>query len=191
MKIHDLPLAGLKLIELDVHRDDRGFFTERFNVQKFQEHSLPCNFVQDNFSRSLPGVIRALHFQHDPGQGKLIGVTRGKIWDAVVDIRENSPTYGQYFAVELDGSQPHMLWIPQGFAHGFCVLGSEPADVLYKIDALYNSNGESGIAWNDPELQIPWPEKNPLISKRDQGLPSFAEYKKKPLFKFETLPRQK
>jgi dTDP-4-dehydrorhamnose 3,5-epimerase len=127
-------------------------------------------------------VLRGLHYQTAPAQGKLVGVVRGRIWDVVVDIRPSSPTYGRHSAVELTDLNGRLLWIPAGFAHGFCVLGDEPADVLYKVDALYNPASEGGIRWDDPELGIAWPIERPVISARDQKLPSFAEYRHAPRF---------
>src|SRR3954447_7072948 len=122
MKVTRLDLPGLMLIELDVFEDERGFFVARFEAGQFREHGLPTQFAQDNHSRSKPGVVRGLHFQHTPPQGKLVGVMRGRIYDVAVDIRPDSPTYGQHVSVELTDLNGKMLWIPAGFAHGFCVL---------------------------------------------------------------------
>lgn len=177
MKFANLGLKGLVLIELTPLHDARGFFVERFQVPTFQEHGLPTQFVQDNHSRSLPRVLRGLHYQHQPAQGKLIGVIRGRIWDVTVDIRPDSPTFGQYLGLELSDLNGRLLWIPAGFAHGFCVLGDEPADILYKVDKLYNPAGEGGICWSDPELAIPWPIREPLISDRDRHQASWAAYR--------------
>lgn len=176
MKVTDLPLQGLKLIELRLHSDERGFFVERFNREKLRGSGLPEEFAQDNHSRSLPGVLRGLHFQARPAQGKLVGVTRGRIWDVAVDLRRDSATFGKHYAVELSDSNGKLLWIPPGFAHGFCVLGDEPADVLYKVDTPYSSESEGGILWSDPDLDIRWPIDQPIVSKRDADLPSFAAY---------------
>jgi dTDP-4-dehydrorhamnose 3,5-epimerase len=180
MKFADLGLNGLTVIELAPRRDERGFFFERFQVPAFREHGLPTNFIQDNHSRSLPRVLRGLHYQHHPPQGKLLGVIRGRIWDVCVDIRPGSPTFGQHVAIELSDVNGRVLWIPAGFAHGFCVLGDEPADILYKVDALYNPGGEGGILWADPELAIPWPIRDPILSDRDRHQPSWAEYRAQP-----------
>jgi dTDP-4-dehydrorhamnose 3,5-epimerase len=181
MKVSDCKLAGLKVIALDVHGDARGFFVERYSQSRFAEAGLPTDFLQDNHSRSAPGVLRGLHYQANPAQGKLVGVTRGAVWDVAVDIRPDSPTYGQYHGEELTGENGRLFWIPAGFAHGFCVLGEEPADMLYKVTGLYNKAGEGGILYNDPELGIDWPVKNPVISERDEGLLSFAEYRANPV----------
>ena len=181
MKVTSLTLRGLTLIELAVHGDARGFFVERFQAATFEAHGLPTMFAQDNHSRSAPGVLRGLHYQHTPAQGKLVGVTRGRIWDVAVDIRPESPTFGQSFGVELSDLNGRLLWVPSGFAHGFCVLGDEPADVLYKVDGPYNPRGEGGIIWNDPDLAVAWPITRPVLSVRDQGLSSFAEYRAHPV----------
>ncbi len=182
MNIIDLPLKGLKLVELKVHGDSRGFFVERFNSKLFEEGGLPTHFAQDNHSRSAPDVLRGVHFQFDPPQGKLVGCVRGSIWDVAVDLRVGSPTFGQNYSVELSDTNGKLLWIPAGFGHGFCVTSDAGADVYYKVDRLYNPKGELGINWNDPELSIPWPVKNPAVSARDAALMSFADYKKKPVF---------
>ncbi|HWE93657.1 MAG TPA: dTDP-4-dehydrorhamnose 3,5-epimerase [Tepidisphaeraceae bacterium] len=180
MKVVPLEIKGLMLVELKVHGDARGFFVERFQIDRFGEGGLPTHFAQDNHSRSAPGVLRGLHYQTNPTQGKLVGVVRGRIWDAVVDIRPDSATFGQHAAFELSDVNGRLLWVPPGFAHGFCVLGDEPADVLYKVDATYNPAGEGGVAWNDAQLAVPWPIANPTISQRDQKLPTFAQYKANP-----------
>lgn len=180
MKVSECALKGLKIVTLDVLGDSRGFFVERFHKEKFAALGLPNDFSQDNHSRSAPGILRGLHYQHTPAQGKLVGVTRGRVLDVAVDIRPHSPTYGKYEAVELSGENGVLLWMPAGFAHGFCVLGDEPADMLYKVTGTYNAAGEGGIAYNDPELAIDWPVKNPTISARDTNQQSFADYKKNP-----------
>ena len=184
MKATDLELPGLKLIELDVFGDHRGFFVERFNRAKYLELGLQVDYVQDNHSRSAPGVLRGLHYQFDAPQGKLVGVTRGRIFDVAVDLREGSPTFGKHCGVELDDRKLSLLWIPAGFAHGYQVIGDEVADVLYKVDALYNPAGERGIRFDDPELAVRWPGLKPQISERDTKLPGFAEYRRKPLFRW-------
>lgn len=182
MKVTSLPLEGLKLVELDVYGDQRGFFVERFTASKFEDAGLPTSFVQDNHSRSAPGVLRGLHFQSNPAQGKLVGVVNGKIWDVAVDIRPHSPSFGKWYGTELSDLNGKLLWIPAGFAHGFCVLGESPADVLYKVDGLYNPKTEGGIQWNDSEFKIEWPISNPLVSERDRKLISFSEYRNRPSF---------
>ena len=180
MKVTRLKIEDVLLVELDVYQDTRGFFVERFQAERFREQGLPAAFVQDNQNRSRPGVLRGLHYQHTPAQGKLVGVTRGRIWDVAVDIRPDSPTFGQMVGVELSDLNGCLLWLPAGFAHGFCVLGDEPADVLYKVDAPYGPGGEGGIAWNDPDLAVPWPISDPIVSDRDSAMQSFVEYQANP-----------
>jgi dTDP-4-dehydrorhamnose 3,5-epimerase len=179
MLISQGPLEGLRIIELIIHRDKRGFFVERFNEMRFDDMEMPTRFIQDNHSRSYPGVIRGLHAQSNPPQGKLVGVLRGRIWDVAVDIRPFSATFGQHFGIELSAENGMLLWIPAGFAHGFCVLGDEPADVMYKVDNLYQADGEVAIRWNDPDLAIHWPVHNPIISDKDQMALSFLDYQLK------------
>lgn len=184
MIIRDLEIEGLKLIELKVHGDARGFFVERYTRAAFEAQGLKNEFVQDNHSRSGPGVLRGLHYQVSPAQGKLVGVTRGRIWDVAVDIRQGSPTFGKYHGLELSDLNGKLLWVPAGFAHGFCVLGDEAADVYYKVDGLYNPKTEGGISWNDPEIGIQWPLKNPTLSARDQAQESLASYRKTAVQRF-------
>jgi dTDP-4-dehydrorhamnose 3,5-epimerase len=181
MRVWQLDLKGLILFSLPVHKDGRGFFVERYRLERFEEYLPGTEFVQDNHSRSRPGVLRGLHYQRNPEQGKLVGVIRGRIWDVAVDIRADSPTFGKSFGVELSDENGRLFWIPAGFAHGFCVLGDEPADVLYKVDASYNAAGEGGIHWADSELAIAWPVSSPVVSNRDEWLDSFATYRAKAL----------
>lgn len=186
MKFIPLEIDGLVLIELKLHGDPRGFFVERFHADRFAAAGLPTQFAQDNHSRSAPGVLRGLHYQHTPAQGKLVGCIRGRIWDVAVDVRPNSPTLGQSFGCELSDMNGKLLWIPPGFAHGFCVLGDEPADVLYKVTQPYNPAGEGGIKWDDADLAVPWPLKDlpggkPTISQRDQNGMAFASYRQNPV----------
>ena len=180
--LKECALPGLKLIELKVYSDERGFFTERYVQERFRVYGLPATFVQDNHSRSKPGVIRGLHYQTDPAQGKLVGVIRGRIWDVAVDLRKDSPTYGKWEAYELSDENGRLLWIPAGFAHGFCVLGNEDADVMYKVDALYSPESEGGILYSDPTLNIAWPVQNPVLSKKDMELQLFKEFSKSRIF---------
>lgn len=175
MKEISVPLAGLRLFELPIYRDDRGFFMEKFRTDRLSDLGLKENFVQDNHSRSLPKVLRGLHFQTDPQQGKLVSVIRGKIFDVAVDMRKNSPSYGKWYGAELSDENGRMLWIPFGFAHGFCVVGNESADVVYKVNGLYNPKTESGIRWNSPEVGIEWPVRDPIVSAKDAVLPSLKE----------------
>lgn len=182
MKIHDTELEGLKVIELKVFGDDRGFFTERFVEQRFKDKGINNNFIQDNHSRSASGVIRGLHYQKNPDQAKLVSCISGRILDVAVDIRKDSKTFGKHFDIELSGENGLMLLVPAGFAHGFSVISKNPADVLYKVDGYYNPEGEGGILYNDPELNINWKVDNPEISDRDKELMSFEYYKKNPIF---------
>jgi dTDP-4-dehydrorhamnose 3,5-epimerase len=173
MKVSDVSISGLKLIELKIFNDNRGFFVERYNEKAFTDAGLPTRFVQDNHSRSSARVLRGLHYQTAPAaQSKLVSVLKGRIWDVAVDIRQDSPTYGKHYALELSDSNGLSLWIPAGFAHGFCVLGDEPADVLYKVDEFYSPNCDRGIRWDDPALNIPWPIHDPIVSEKDARLPA-------------------
>ena len=166
MKVVPLELAGLMLIELKVHGDARGFFVERFQEDAFRAAGLPDRFAQDNHSRSAPGVLRGLHYQVKPAQGKLVGVVRGRIWDVAVDVRPNSPSYGRHVSIELTDINGRLLWIPPGFAHGFCVL-SDVADFSYKCTVPYAPEAERSILWNDPALGIDWPVASPRLSPKD------------------------
>ena len=182
MEILSTPFAGLKIVQLKIYHDNRGFFVERFNKKLFQELGLPVDYFQDNHSLSTPNVIRGLHFQNNPSQAKLVGCLRGKILDVAVDIRKDSPTLGKYFSIELSGENGKLLFIPEGFAHGFAVLGDEPADVMYKVDNQFSKEGDGGIRFNDPDLKIDWQIANPIISDKDKNLPLFADYLKNSKF---------
>jgi len=167
MKITETDLAGVLIIEPQVFKDTRGFFFEAFHGQRYAEHGINVNFVQDNFSRSTQGVLRGLHYQLTHQQGKLVWITRGKIFDVVVDVRRGSPTFGKSLITHLSEDQPRQIYIPPGLAHGFCVL-SEQADFCYKCSDYHHPGAERGIIWNDPSLQIPWPVTNPVLSSKDQ-----------------------
>lgn len=180
MKITTTPLAGLLLLEPRIFPDDRGYFYECFHQARFGEQGLPA-FVQDNASRSRKHVLRGLHYQLPNAQGKLVGVTQGEIWDVAVDVRRSSPTFGQWYAVTLSDTNHLQLYVPPGFAHGFCVL-SEQADVYYKCSALYTPASEHGIRWNDPRLNIAWPVKTPLLSAKDAVYPTLDEISHEHLF---------
>ena len=166
-------IEGLVLIQPKVISDDRGFFFETYRRDEYAELGVDADFVQDNHSRSVRGTIRALHFQIT-GQAKLIRTARGAIYDVAVDLRRGSPTYGQYEAFELSDENAHQIFIPIGFAHGFCVT-SEQADVVYKVSSYYNPETERGIAWDDPDIGIPWPADEALVSDRDRKNPRLAE----------------
>lgn len=183
MKVTEFSLEGLKLIEPPVYGDARGFFTERYHRERFREIGIPVDeFVQDNFSRSANRVLRGLHFQYDKPQGKMLTVLTGSVYDVVVDIRQASPTYGKWVGVELHGDRPSWFWVPPGFAHGFVVLSEEGADIIYKVTAGYNPKGESGVLWNDSEVGVDWPVKEPLLSPRDLQLLTWADYVETPRF---------
>lgn len=166
-------IDGLYLIKLDIFHDERGFFLEKYNEDKFQQIGIEEKFVQDNHSRSNKYVIRGLHAQSS--QGKLIGVANGSIYDVAVDIRQNSPTYGKYFGAELSAENGLLLWIPSGFLHGFQVQ-SEVADVIYKVTDFYNPNTQFGVNPFDSQIAINWPDKeNAILNSRDKESPNLKE----------------
>ncbi len=174
MEIVNLRLEGLKLIKPKVFHDCRGFFLESFKQSLYEQAGITCPFVQDNHSHSHKSCIRGMHFQSFPGQAKLVRVAVGKIYDVAVDIRPHSPTYGQWEAVILDATFHHQLFIPFGFAHGFCVLSDE-AHVLYKVSTPYDAKFEKGFRWDDPTINIKWPVEDPVVSERDQQALFFHE----------------
>jgi len=170
-----LAIPDLILIEARHSQDARGFFLETYKRSAFAAHGIDVSFVQDNYSRSVRGVLRGLHFQKPPrAQGKLVQVIRGEVLDVAVDIRRGSPTYGQWAGLRLSGDRFQLLYIPVGFAHGFCVLSDE-ADFVYKVTAEYAPELEAGILWNDPEIGIEWPVADPIVSPRDAALPRLRE----------------
>lgn len=173
MKISEAPLSGVLLIEPKVFGDARGFFLETWHRERYLAAGLP-EFVQDNFSHSRQGTLRGLHFQRQHPQGKLVQVVRGAIFDVVVDIRAGSGTFGKWYGVELSVENHRQLWVPPGFAHGFCVL-SEEADFFYKCTDFYHPEDEGGIIWNDPDIGIAWPVSNPLLSEKDRCFSRLAE----------------
>ncbi len=170
MNVIDTPLQGVLVVEPDIFADERGFFLERFHDERYRSVGIDIPFVQDNFSRSAKGVLRGLHFQRQSPQAKLVEVVRGRVFDVVVDVRPGSSTFGQWHSVVLSDENRFQLWVPSGYAHGFCVL-SEEADLLYKCTDYYDPTDEGGVAWNDPNLSIAWPVKEPLLSKKDARLP--------------------
>jgi dTDP-4-dehydrorhamnose 3,5-epimerase len=168
-------LDGLVLLEPDVHGDARGFFVETYRSAAWSDHGVPSEWVQDNHSRSRRGTVRGMHFSLPPGQAKLVRCARGSIWDVVVDLRRGSPTFGQWEGVDLDDETHRQLYVPVGFAHGFCVR-SEIADVAYKCSDYYDPALERGFAFDDPEVGIPWPEDvELLVSARDREAPRLSE----------------
>ena len=173
MKVSTSPIDGLIIIEPKLFRDSRGLFYEVYSESKYKENGVPVRFVQDNHSISEKGVLRGLHYQVNPGQDKLVRVVRGEIFDVAVDIRKSSPTYGKWWGLSLSETNNLQLYIPVGFAHGFCVL-SDSAEVLYKCSDYYSPQNERGIIWNDPDLAIDWPIENPMLSEKDIEYPSFV-----------------
>ena len=172
MKVQPTELPEVLLLEPRLFRDERGFFYEAFNADVFAAHAewgLPTRFVQDNHSRSTARVLRGLHYQLARPQGKLVTCVRGTIFDVAVDIRVGSPTFGRWAGVTLDGDEPRYLWIPPGFAHGFCVQ-SPVADVLYKCTEPYVAADDRGVLWSDDRIGIDWPVRDPIISPKDQRL---------------------
>jgi len=174
MEIFDLRIKGLKLVKPKVFKDSRGFFLESFQESQYKKMGIEGHFPQDNHSYSQQNCIRGMHFQSHPGQAKLIRVAVGKIYDVAVDIRLDSPTYGEWEAVILDDQDFYQFYIPVGFAHGFCILSPE-AHVLYKVSHPYNPITEKGFRWDDPDINIHWPTQTPLVSERDQTSPFFKE----------------
>ncbi|MEO8192579.1 MAG: dTDP-4-dehydrorhamnose 3,5-epimerase [Gemmatimonadales bacterium] len=174
MIVRETPLPGVLLVEPMVFRDERGFFAETFSTRAFDGSGIPTTFVQDNQSRSTRGVLRGLHYQLRSPQGKLVRVARGSVFDVAVDIRVGSPTFGQWYGAELNDENLNSLWIPPGFAHGFCVL-SDVADVTYKCTSLYDATDDRGVAWNDSRIGIEWPERHPIVSTKDAAHPGLSE----------------
>jgi dTDP-4-dehydrorhamnose 3,5-epimerase len=173
-------LDGVVLIEPQVHGDSRGFMLESFSRDAWAELGVGVEFVQHNHSRSSKGTLRGIHFQTEPGQAKLVRCPRGAILDVAVDLRRDSPTYGQWEAHVLDDERHHQLFVPVGFGHGFAVL-SEVADVSYLVSSLYDPLTEAGIAWDDPGVGVDWQVEDPLLSERDKSAPKLSEVA-------ETLP---
>lgn len=177
MKFEATPLEGVYLLKPRVFGDERGFFLESWNATTFANEGFDLKFVQDNHSRSSRGILRGMHYQLEHTQGKLVRVSSGAVYDAVVDMRHDSPTLGQWYGVELSASNHHMLWIPPGFAHGFYVL-SDVADFQYKCTDVYHPQSEVALAWDDAEVGIEWPvpegERPQLSGKDEEGL-AFGE----------------
>jgi dTDP-4-dehydrorhamnose 3,5-epimerase len=174
MKVIPTELPGVLIVEPKVFGDDRGFFMETFHEKRYADAGISGPFVQDNYSRSAKGILRGLHFQEPHAQGKLVQVLAGAVYDVAVDVRRGSPTFGRWVGVELSTDNRRQLWIPPGFAHGFCVL-SESADFHYKCTTLYSPDTERGVLWNDPDLGIPWPVSSPLLSGKDAKAPRLKD----------------
>jgi dTDP-4-dehydrorhamnose 3,5-epimerase len=175
MRVVATEIAEVLVIEPRIFRDDRGFFLETYHQGTLAAGGLDATFVQDNHSRSAAGVLRGLHAQRKRPQGKLVRATEGAIWDVAVDIRPGSPTYKRWVARELSAENFLQLWIPPGFAHGFCVLGENDAEVQYKCTDFYDREDEISLLWNDPELGIVWPIAEPRLSTKDAAAPRLCE----------------
>lgn len=182
MKVTPSALAEVLVIEPRVFRDHRGFLLEAFNAARFARHGLALEFVQTNHSRSGRGVLRGLHFQADRPQGKLVFAARGAVFDVAVDVRRGSPTFGQWAGTRLDDESHHALWIPPGFAHGFCVLG-DGADLVYECTAPYDPDDERSVAFDDPDIGIEWPGSDWVLSEKDRASPRLAEVASLPAYR--------
>src|SRR5271157_2942937 len=180
IKIESRLSEDVVVVVPEVFQHNRGFFMETFREDQFKALGLPYHFVQDNHSRSVKGVVRGLHFQWDPPMGKLMRVSQGSAFLVAVDIRRGSPTLGKWFGIRASAENRRQVWAPAGFARGFCVL-SEAAEIQYKCTGVYNSKGESGIRWDDPEIGIQWPTKNPVLSDKDQKAQTLAQWLESPL----------
>jgi dTDP-4-dehydrorhamnose 3,5-epimerase len=174
MNVIETTLPGLVVIEPKVFGDERGYFMEAYNARRYGEVGLDVDFVQDNLSYSRRGTLRGLHYQNPHPQGKLVQVLLGEVFDVAVDIRLGSPTFGQWFSVTLSADNKRQLYVPRGFAHGFCVT-SETALFAYKCTDVYDARAEGSILWNDPEIGIPWPVSDPVLSEKDQRAPRLRE----------------
>jgi len=178
MDILTTEIPGLLIIKPDVYTDDRGYFFESYNKTKLANAGIEVDFVQDNESRSMKGVLRGLHFQNAPyAQGKLVRVIKGAVLDVAVDIRKDSPTFGKWASILLTGENKLMYWVPEGFAHGFLTLENDTI-FTYKCSGVYHKPAEAAIRWDDPELDIKWNIDNPTLSNKDKVAPSFADYKR-------------
>jgi dTDP-4-dehydrorhamnose 3,5-epimerase len=175
-------LPGVLLIEPQVFGDSRGFFFETFHAERYSAAGIKGPFVQDNLSRSTRGTLRGLHFQEPRSQGKLVHVLRGAVWDVALDVRKGSPHFGAWVGIELSDENRRQLWIPPGFAHGFCVL-SEAAEFFYKCTDFYVPDAERAVRWDDPALGIRWPVPSPLISAKDAAAPALADSPALPVYR--------
>jgi dTDP-4-dehydrorhamnose 3,5-epimerase len=174
MRVLPTDLPGVVVVDPVVHRDSRGFFLETYNERRYREAGITATFVQDNHSRSAKGTVRGLHFQVRRMQGKLVRAVAGEMFDVAVDVRRGSPTFGRWVGVNLSAENFRQIYIPPGFAHGFCVV-SEVGEVEYKCTELYEAADELVIAWNDPQIGIDWPAAEPLLSAKDKAAPRLAE----------------
>ena len=180
MTFEPTEIEDVILIKPRIFEDERGYFTETYRQGLFREAGIETSFVQDNLSKSVKNTLRGLHYQIENPQAKLVMVTHGEILDVALDIRQGSPTFGKYVTEVLSGKNKHMLFIPEGFAHGFYVL-SETATFMYKCSDYYNPKGERGIRWDDPDIGIQWPEATPILSGKDQSLPFLKDVKELPV----------
>ncbi|MEG6551326.1 dTDP-4-dehydrorhamnose 3,5-epimerase [Desulfocurvibacter africanus] len=174
MEVERTDIEGVLLIKPKAFGDHRGFFLETFQAQRYGQAGIGLPFVQDNLSRSRQGILRGLHFQRTYPQGKLVSVTRGRVFDVAVDIRPASPTFGKWYGTVLDDENHHQLWVAPGLAHGFCVM-SETADFTYKCTDYYHPEDEGCLRWNDPDIGIDWPVQGPTLSDKDAKAPSLRE----------------
>lgn len=181
MEITLTAIPGLLILTPKRFGDRRGFFSQTFHAQEYQDAGVPGPFVQDNFSRSARGVLRGLHLQNPNTQSKLVSVMRGTVFDVAVDVRRGSPTFGRHVAVELSEDNGKQFYVPRGFAHGFAVL-SETADFFYKCDALYSPKDELVVRWNDPAIGIDWPLTEPQLAPRDAQAPLLSEIAGLPVY---------
>lgn len=184
MNILETKIPGLLIIAPKVFGDSRGFFLETWSKQKYKEVGIDLDFVQDNMSFSTKGVLRGLHFQNPNAQGKLVSVVQGEVFDVAVDIRDGSPTFGEWAGVMLSGEKHNQFWIPPGFAHGFCVV-SDTAYFTYKCTDIYNPSADGGVLWNDPEIGIQWPLDEVLLSEKDKVHPLLKDLPKERLFEYK------
>ncbi|HEX8973872.1 MAG TPA: dTDP-4-dehydrorhamnose 3,5-epimerase [Patescibacteria group bacterium] len=176
MEKQETSLKDAYLIKPQVFQDERGFFIESYSKQKFDELGIKADFVQDNHAKSVTkGVLRGLHFQTNKTQAKLVRVTKGAVYDVIVDLRKDSPTYGKWEGFELTANNFLMLFVPKGFAHGYCTLEHD-TEFQYKCDDFYDAASEGGLMWNDPDLGIYWPVENPILSEKDKKHPPFKGF---------------
>jgi len=182
VKVEQTAIPGLLILEPRVFGDARGFFKETYFAQRYAEAGVQGTFVQDNLSKSSRGVLRGLHLQHPHGQGKLVQVVLGEVFDVAVDVRRGSPAFGRWYGAMLSGENLRQLYIPPGFMHGFCVL-SDSAELSYKCTEFYDAADEFAVRWDDPDIGIEWPIDSPLLSARDEAAPRLKEIEAKlPLF---------
>ena len=174
VKVLKTSLPGVLIIEPSVFEDSRGFFMETYHQKRYGQIGLDCMFVQDNLSHSILGILRGLHYQLKHPQSKLVQVIKGAIFDVAVDIRQGSPSLGQWTGVHISDENRRQIFVPKGFAHGFCIL-SETADVIYKCTDFYAPDDERGILWSDPDIGIEWPISDPLLSEKDSHYPCLSD----------------